>query len=86
MKKTYSKPDIMFDSFSMNTNIASGCGMITKLPTQGVCGYQPDRSNFVVFTSSMTSGDGACTYPEDDGEYNGICYHVPTSDDSLFSS
>ena len=82
MKKVYSKPEIMFDSFSMTTNIASGCDIISKLPQEGTCGYQPPRDSNVYFVSSLTG----CTHVPDDGPYNYICYHIPNDDTALFSS
>lgn len=82
MKKVYNKPEIMFDSFSMSTNIASNCGTITNLPSKDQCGYKPDRSNNIYFISTINH----CAFTEDDGEYNGICYHNPVTEDVLFSS
>ncbi len=32
MKKIYSKPEIMFDSFTLTTNIAAGCGKKNRYP------------------------------------------------------
>ena len=39
MKKTYTKPELYFESFELSANIATGCGIITKTATQGICGY-----------------------------------------------
>ena len=75
MKKAYSKPIITFESFTLSTNIAAGCEYRTTseaLLFPGV-GY--------VFVSG-------CDYPvgTDDGQYNGICYHVPIEAANVFAS
>ena len=83
MKKEYSKPIVVFESFSLSTNIAGDCEHKTKLPsadTQYGCGYQIRGA--IVFVSEVQG----CTYHEPDGEYNGICYHVPTVESNLFNS
>ncbi len=83
MKREYTKPLIMFEDFSLSTNIAAGCGLKTQLPSPNMeygCGYQIRGA--VVF---ITEANG-CTYVEADGDYNGICYHVPTDDNNLFNS
>lgn len=86
MRKTYEKPIIVFESFKMSTNIAAGCQLTNVTLSSGVhgCGYQVGDGRFdntVVFTSAME-----CMTTEDDGDYNGICYHVPTDGHSLFTS
>ena len=83
MKKAYNKPEIVFESFSMSTNIAAGCTLTNVTHSSGEygCGYKPDRFNYIIFTSDM-----GCTTTEDDGDYNGICYHVPSESSSLFTS
>lgn len=82
MKKTYIKPEIMFEEFSLSTNIAATCGTpATHSENQYGCGYAIGRFDQVVFTELM-----GCSVQEDDGDYNGICYHVPTEAYSLFSS
>lgn len=80
MKKAYSKPDIVFEDFSLSTNIAAGCEALANFP-QGDCGYvfAPD---VVIF---MEERHG-CTTEVETGEYNGICYHNPSDDNNLFSS
>ena len=40
MKKIYSKPEIMFDSFTLTTNIAAGCGKKIDTHVNGVCGLE----------------------------------------------
>ena len=88
MKKTYTKPQISFESFLMSTNIAAGCEFKTSQMAEGACGYKPsDRwTGPNVFVSAST-GCGT-TYPN--GEYSDgkdvICYHNPTDLNNLFNS
>ena len=80
MKKTYTKPEISFESFLMSTNIAGECELDTKMPTADKgCGY-PTRGGVV-----FVEGTQCTTYPQD-GLYNGFCYHVPTEYSNLFNS
>lgn len=85
MKKEYRKPEIMFEDFSLDTNIAGTCEIITATMGQGACGYYVDALGTTVFTSTV----GGCAYSEQtdtDGNYNGICYHVPIESQNLFGS
>lgn len=79
MKKLYSKPEILFESFATSTNIAAGCRFITKLQAEGGCGYDDGR-NGVVFITKETG----CTYTQVDGD--SLCYHVPNEDYDIFNS
>lgn len=76
MKKTYSKPQIMFEAFTLSTNIASGCGVITKLPGEGTCGFTPERwpSDVIIFTTDMN-----CNTAPEDTEFDGLCYDNPSA-------
>ena len=40
MKKRYIKPEIIFEDFSLNTNIAGDCGRLTDTVTSGTCGFE----------------------------------------------
>lgn len=83
MKKTYSKPDVAFESFSLCSSIAAGCEVKLKLPTSGGCGYVTE-AGLVVFTADV----GACEFKVDDGSplANGLCYHVPIDTNNIFDS
>lgn len=77
MKKAYSKPEIVFENFSLSQNIAGDCEVKTNTPARGQCGIE--FGPFVVFLDTATSqctGDGRVLEDGGDGEYNGICYHV----------
>lgn len=82
MRKTYSKPEILFESFSMSTNIAAGCELDTPLPSyEQNCGY-PIRGAVI-----FVEGTQCTTYPQSpDGTHDGFCYHVPYDDKNLFNS
>lgn len=81
MKKVYEKPVIIFESFTLSTNIAGDCGTIINNSAREQCAYEL-RTGEHVFTSQYA----ICTTTEDDGDYNGICYHVPIDTDNLFNS
>ena len=85
MKKVYSKPEIMFEDFTLSVNIAGDCEEKTNLPSNSTCGM--DFSGLTVFLDNM----GGCSdikvpSSNGDGEYDGICYHIPTGDKNLFNS
>lgn len=84
MKKVYTKPEIMFEDFTLSTSIAS-CGFEathdTSLGKWGCKGYQL-RSGDIVFMAEYNG----CVTVEADGDYNGYCYHVPTISLNLFGS
>lgn len=79
MKKIYSKPEIMFDSFTLTTNIAAGCGHTTGLHSRDICAV--DFGPLKIFSSQ--AGNVCDTFIEDDDQY---CYHATTEDQALFNS
>ena len=82
MKKTYTKPQISFESFLMSTSIAAGCE--AKADTQAnynTCGK--DFSGVTVFAVGYLG----CNFQiEKDNEFNGVCYHVPSETNNVFNS
>ena len=85
MRKAYSKPEILFESFTLNTNIAGDCNKKTNTPAQYSCAYEIEDEflgTLKIFLDTMT---GICFTTEADGEYNGICYHTPYGE-NLFNS
>ena len=40
MKKTYSKPEIVFENFVLSTNIAANCDVIISTADSGNCGIE----------------------------------------------
>lgn len=84
MKKAYSKPEIVFENFSLSTNIAGDCEVKTWLPSNNTCGMEFTGIDGNVFLTDMNGcafqvGEGG------DGEFGNICYHVPYGD-NLFNS
>ena len=88
MKKTYTKPEISFESFLMSTNIAGDCEKpFVNNPSKGACAVL-GSGGVAVFDAKV---GGACTWtPEAMGyekdHYDYLCYHVPTEDNNLFNS
>lgn len=81
MKKTYAKPQIVFESFQLTANIAGGCNTRPNITNEATCGYKDN--GWIVFQNSAVCID---VQVDPDGEYNGLCYHVPTGDKSVFTS
>ena len=73
----------MFEDFTLSTNIAAGCTVENKNPTQGSCGYEIVDEFFGLTTIFLT--DNICAFVKAEGEYNGICYHNVTNN-NLFGS
>lgn len=87
MKKAYMKPEIMFEDFTLSTNIAGTCEVDTNIQGMASTSCGLDFSGLMVFLDGM----GGCTDIKvdnvgGDGEFNGICYHVPSGDKNLFNS
>lgn len=81
MKKHYSKPDILFEDFSLCTSIAAGCGVKNDLASYGVCGY--DWEGSTVFVDGV---NGCIIQIGDTGKNDGPCYHNPSESTRLFGS
>ena len=80
MKKTYAKPQIVFESFQLTANIAGDCNTRPNSANEATCGY--NDNGWIVFQN-----DAVCNFPAvPDGKHNGLCYHVPTGDISVFTS
>ena len=81
MKKRYTKPEIMFEDFSLSTSIATSCEFGAS-HSQYVCAYEDEFLEAVIFTADIS----ACTTIMQDGAHNGICYHVPSEASNIFAS
>ena len=83
MKKLYSKPIVIVESFKLNQTISAGCEEIIDTALGGQCGL--DFGSVVVFLENVTG----CSWAVEDGkskDLNYLCYHVPTADNNLFNS
>ena len=79
MRKAYVKPEIMFESFTLSTNIAAGCEYKNGQHARGYCGYE--TRNGVVFTDDVQG----CVYTQPDTN-DTLCYHVPNENNNIFNS
>lgn len=80
MKKTYSKPDIFFEDFSLSTSIAAGC---EKKPFKQGDGCGVKWGALMLFTQTLNCKDKIV---EGDSEYNKLCYHNPWESYNVFYS
>lgn len=85
MKKEYSSPDILFESFTLTENIAASnanCSRNVTTQYSGDCGLQ--YGNKIIFTIAAAG----CRIKIEDGSpvFDGLCYHVPVGDNKLFNS
>lgn len=81
MKKTYSKPEIVFEDFTISTAIAGPCGNPTGTPSKDQCGY--DMGGMIIFVTGVT---GCETVIADGSMGDGLCYNIPSAGNNLFNS
>lgn len=82
MKKAYVQPDIVFESFSLSTNIAAACANNVHTQYTGYCGVPYGKK--MIFLMNVSG----CHTKVADGDpvYESLCYHVPVDDNKLFNS
>lgn len=80
MKKAYTAPEIVFDSFELTANIAAGCAFITSKHDPYACPILDEEFGYTIFTDF-----GICDSTPPGGN-DSICYHVPTADFSVYTS
>ena len=85
VKKSYNKPEIYFESFSLSTSIASGCEVPFTLAARNVCGI-PDANGLNMNVFDPGAGGTCVISGTGNEEYNGLCYHIPTETNNLFKS
>ena len=81
MKRAYTRPDILFEDFSLSTAISANCGFKTNTPSLDECGL--DFGGDIVFLMEVS---GCTTKIEDNGVNNGLCYHTFADTSKLFNS
>lgn len=84
MKKEYSTPDVVFESFMLSTTIAGSCETQIDTHSQGACGYYMEGVGI-----AFTEGVAGCRVTITDDmslAFNGFCYHVPIDSNNLFNS
>ena len=98
MKKVYEKPMIMFESFSLSTNIAGDCDIPTGTAAYKTCAI--DFSGTPLFLTTIsecvgTAENPGITVPPDEtgtdgvfdsGVFDSFCYHVPAENLGYFNS
>lgn len=84
MKKVYSEPDILFESFALTTNIAAGCELQPNTSAEG-CGvkYTPQ---LILFSSDVSPDCNRAPGQTGIDYYDQFCYHTNTSDLNVFFS
>lgn len=78
MKKTYVKPQIVFESFQLSTSIAASCDLLGSQSAQYVCPVTDPETEFTIFTELCD------TVPV--GGNDSICYNVSEQNWTVFSS
>jgi len=89
MKKQYSKPGILIESFNISQNISSGCNSTPGGSSLGhvnhwsktTCGWQSGNLSW------WLEGNTKCIIPlGEEDDINGICYNNPSGGNTIFSS
>ena len=80
MKKAYSKPQILFDSFELSQSIALGCEMISN-QSKGSCTVTDPILDLVYITDNACQGH----YTEP-GIEDRLCYYAPDDAYNVYSS
>ena len=78
MKKTYNRPEIVFENFNISSSIAA-CAKEAD-STRDSCGYA-----YIAGRTLFVEENTGCSVVALDGS-NGICFYIPTADTSLFAS
>lgn len=79
MKKTYEKPRICYESFSLSDRISAGCEGIANLGEYQCPIYIPELE-YSLFTIELVCD---VTTPGGDDTF---CYHAPTEWNNVYSS
>ena len=86
MKKAYSKPEIVFENFSLTTSIAGNCEHIYTF-ARDICSI-PDENGLGmnIFSTGVAGTTCVIDGSPDSKTYDGFCYHIPTETNNLFTS
>lgn len=87
MKKAYEKPMILFENFSLSTNIAGDCESIVGEHARGICGITVSSGD-VIFSGNAVcnSTPGGFYGNEEEDIWDGFCYHHFDDEHELFNS
>lgn len=79
-QKRYKKPELVYESFALSQDIASGCEGIANF-AEGVCSVTVD----VGFPMEIFQNPAVCSnVPPNPDDY--VCYHAPSDGNNIFSS
>lgn len=81
MKKTYVKPEIAFDDFTLSNTIAASCENYNSAPSRGQCGYRNVFGKNVFYSAGMSSCEDWQF-----AEISGISYEISVAVNGLFNS
>ena len=90
MKKTYTKPEISFESFLMSTNIAGDCDIRANTNTNyNSCAHR--YGDQFLFGTGLQGcekyGDASLLFKPGEGMTNdSYCYHTPSESSNIFNS
>ena len=89
MKKTYTKPEICFESFLMSTNIAGDCEVKpTTYGSYNMCGHEYGTE--ILFGTDLGGckkyPNGRLIAPGTGAFADRLCYHTPTEASNIFNS
>lgn len=90
MKRTYCKPDLHIEYFTLSQSIAAGCGAahwdeLTGGPnhaSKSTCGWT-DSFGDVYWSTKGVCGDNPVS---EDSVLDGVCYNNPEGGHSIFNS
>ncbi len=82
MKKLYTKPKVVFENFSLSTNIAS-CEVHANAE-RGSCGCE-FIPGLTLFSDAVING-GCDILAQDGIDNDGLCYHNPSDLYNVFKS
>ena len=84
MKKVYRKPEIMFESFTLSTNIAACMNEVDFTDDLGAAckGYYDEQFGAVLFTNQAQG----CVFTPSMLNNDKLCYDVPTISYNLLGS
>lgn len=94
MKKTYTKPVLHMEDFTLSQSIAHNCGDNIKhmwgqatLKYKSTCGWDTQvdldgvNGNDIIFVNS-----GGCKDPIGENDWEGVCYNNPDGGLNVFNS
>ena len=92
MKRTYTKPTILLESFTLTQSIASDCGPFPANGSLGTpssadkysCGW--DMMDFTIWADGINPDCNSNMGVTNDTEISGVCYNNPNGGLTIFGS